>query len=35
MTFMFAGGDLTAACPKSGCRLTFKEAPEAKEEKSP
>lgn len=25
---MFAGGDLSAACPKSNCRLTFKEATE-------
>jgi hypothetical protein len=27
----FAGGDLSAACPKSNCKLTFKEAPESKE----
>lgn len=27
----FAGGDLTAACPKANCKVTFKEAPESKE----
>jgi hypothetical protein len=27
----FAFGDLSAACPKSNCKLTFKEAPESKE----
>jgi len=31
MPLMFAGSDLTAACPKSNCRLTFKEAPDAKD----
>jgi hypothetical protein len=31
VSFMFAGSDLTTACPKSNCRLTFKEAPEGKE----
>jgi hypothetical protein len=29
MTMMFAGGDLNAACPKTNCRLTIKDAPEA------
>ena len=31
MSLMFAGGDLNAACPKSNCRLTLKDAPEARE----
>jgi|HubBroStandDraft_4_1064222.scaffolds.fasta_scaffold741212_2 hypothetical protein len=28
---MFAGGDLGTACPKSNCRLTFKDAPDTHE----
>lgn len=32
LTLMFAGGDLSAACPKSNCRVTFKEAHEAASE---
>lgn len=35
VSFMFAGGDLSSACPKSNCRLSFTEAPEPKEEKTP
>lgn len=35
MTFMFAGGDLGGASPKSSCHLPFKEAPETKEDKTP
>jgi hypothetical protein len=27
----FAGGDITGTCPKSNCKLTFREAPEAKQ----
>ena len=33
MSLMFAGGDLSSACPKSNCRVKLKEAAEVKEEK--
>lgn len=29
VSLTFANGDLNGACPKSNCRLTFKEAPES------
>jgi hypothetical protein len=31
MPLAFAGGDIAGTCPKSNCKLTFREAPEAKE----